>query len=470
MKKILLLSATALFILSGCATYQMNNASVYEDDLYYNPSDKPLAIAESYSSLPAPEKEIRKQDNKTYSQLKSSYQQSAVAKEHEDLRDFSGIQQEYTQLLTDDSVEEVDTMLYYNEETGYWVNDYEGSEMDRDYAERLAKFHGPFVGIPYWSPLYNEVIFGSGFDYNVYVEGDYAIVVPEWYSPYYYNWRYRSPYNYYGWYGSFGWNYPYSSWGFGFGYSNWYSPYYNNWGYPYHHHHYAGYPYYGNYSNNINRVRSPREVYSDRVSNNRQVLPTTKSTRSSNSGDLGRTSRVAQSPSRTRTNTTSTGRTTRASYNRNAASTTKSAQTNRTTTTRSTTTRSTYTPTYTRPASSSSNTRSTYNRSSRSSSPANTSKSSSSNSRYTNTRSNRSTYSTGSARSNSSNYNRSSSGSSSRSYTPSYNSGSRSSSSSYSSGSRSSSGSSRSSSGSSRSSSGSSRSSSGSSRSGSRGR
>ncbi|MCW3804799.1 hypothetical protein [Plebeiibacterium marinum] len=463
MKKIIQISAVALFALTSCATYQ-NSASVYEDDLYYSPSDKPISIAEGYSSLPSPDKQVQKEDNKTYSHLKSSYQQTPQAKVNEDLRDFSGIQQEYTSLLTNDSVQDVDTLLYYNEQTGYWVNEFEGSQMDKDYAERIARFHGPMRGIPYWSPLYDEVIFNSGFDYNVYIDGDYAFVVPEWHSRYYWDWRYSRPYSNYGFYGYYGWNSPWYSnwgWGIGFGYYDYSYPYWG-WGYPYHYGGYYGghYPYHGHYAkNNFYRERAPREVYSDRVRSSRQISTNKAATQSSGTGNIGRTSRVAQTTSNPAATKTYSSRTTRASYNRAASATTKSSQV-------SGNTRSTSTPTYTR-TSGRSNTRSTYNtNSSRTNNTAPTrtySNSSSNKSSYSNSRSSSNrTYNTGSSRSRSSSYNNTRSSTPTRTYSPSYNSSTRSSSSSYSSGSRSSSSSSsgtRSSGSSSRSSSGSSRSS-----------
>ncbi len=227
MKKYLHILTISFLITSGCTSYHSGISSVYEDDLYYSPSDKPIAIAESYSPLPKPGKELLKEDNRTYSQLKSDYQNSEST-ELEDHRDFSSIQKEYTDILTSDSISDIDTMLYYNDQTGYWVNEFSGTELDKDYAERIARFHGPFRGVPYWSPLYDEIIFGSGFDYNVYIEGDYAFIVPDWSSPYYWDWRYGSfgHYNrfsfYGGWYGnSFGWGL-----GFGYPYYDWCYPYY----------------------------------------------------------------------------------------------------------------------------------------------------------------------------------------------------------------------------------------------------
>jgi hypothetical protein len=442
MKTLLQISAIALITLSGCATYQGNSASVYEDDIYYSPSNRAADFAETYSSSPAPDQLDAKQDNKTYSETKSTYVPSDNTQE-EDLRDFTSIQEEYTSLLTDDSVEEIDTTLYYDDQTGYWVDEYTGSKMDQDYAERLARFHGPVRGIPYWSPLYTEIIFGAGFDYNVYIEGDYAVVVPNWNSPYYWNWRYGRPYSY----GLYGWYSPWNSWGWGmYGYSwyDWNYPYHRNYAYHPHHHH--------SKSSYIARDRAPRQAITNRVTSSRQAA-TSKSASSTGVTNIGRSSRSSQTAQST---TSNAGRSTRASYN--SGSSTTSTTTN---SSEGRSSRTTYVPTYTRTTQNTSGTRSTYNRTSR------TPSSYSNNSNNNSSRSNRSssstssvsskrTYNTGSSSTRSSSYKTRSSSTSTRSSSPSYNSSTRSSSSKSGSSSRSSSGSSsRSSSGSSRSSSGS---------------
>ncbi|SMO41441.1 hypothetical protein SAMN06265379_101641 [Saccharicrinis carchari] len=479
MKNYIYILSVAILILSGCATQQQYGSAVYADDLYYTPSDKPISVAENYSALPKPDKMIKKADNKAYSSLKKEYNNSSRAKQQEDLRDFSQIQEEYTSLLTDDSVEEVDSLLYYDDETGYWVNEFQGSEMDRNYAERLARFHGPFRGIPYWSPLYQDVIFGSGFDYNVYIDGNYAIVVPEWNNPYYWDWRYGRGFHR-GFYGGF-----YS----GFGYSSWYGmgyPYYSAWGYPYfgmgfgwahgwgyggyyHPHYHHHWPHYGNNSYAANR--RPRNTYTGTSYNSSRQAALSKSTATSSRGAYSTSSRsnnISSGSSRAAVQSRTNGsRSTRASY---VPNNTKSTSVSSGTSTRSS--RSAYTPTYNKSSQYKTTTRSSYNRANRTpnsaparssgssygsrnssrSSVSGTSTKSSTYNRSSNRSSTSRSYNTGSSRSRSSNYNSSSAPSRSSS-SPAYksSSGSSRSSSGVSSGSRS-----RSSSGSSRSSSGSS--------------
>ena len=87
---------------------------------------------------------------------------------------FSQIKNEYASVLKDENIQNADTLIYYNDETGYWVNGY-GSDFDRSYAERLIRFHGPAIRIPYYSPLYSEIVYFNSYDWNVYVDGGYAM-------------------------------------------------------------------------------------------------------------------------------------------------------------------------------------------------------------------------------------------------------------------------------------------------------
>lgn len=117
-------------------------------------------------------------------------------------------------------------------EDGQWVDGFDGSEEDYEYAKRILVFRSPTVGIPVSSPLYWDLCYGPNSIYwNVYDDGFYAYVFPTaWNYAYYGPWRsgfwwgYSYGYPYWGWGGYWGW-----SWG-------WRHPYY-----PYYHHHYPIY-------------------------------------------------------------------------------------------------------------------------------------------------------------------------------------------------------------------------------------
>ena len=161
------------------------------------------------------------------------------------VRDVDEYNRRYTSRDNNFSMEN-DT-LYIEEkplnERGEWVNGFEGSQDDYEYAMRIVRFRNPRYAIPVSSPLYWDVVYGlPSWDWNVYDDGLYAYVFPTYTNRLWWDWR---------------WNYPYgASWGFSWG---WSSPwYYNSWYYPgywgggywggywgyHHHHHHHYYPHY----------------------------------------------------------------------------------------------------------------------------------------------------------------------------------------------------------------------------------
>ena len=62
---------------------------------------------------------------------------------------------------------------------GEWVNGFEGSQDDYEYAMRIVRFRNPRYAIPVSSPLYWDVVYGlPSWDWNVYDDGLYAYVFP----------------------------------------------------------------------------------------------------------------------------------------------------------------------------------------------------------------------------------------------------------------------------------------------------
>ncbi len=279
MKATLFLLGIITVSLSACTSIRTQSGVIYKDDIYYNPKGKPLVVSEEFVPV-ITDPAVQKADQKVYNQKAREYSKSV---NDNDSRDFSQIQAQYANILSDESIADVDTMVYYNDETGYWVDGFSGSSSDQEYAERIARFHGPFNGIPYWSPLYTQVVYFNNPDWNVYVDGNYAYVFPSWsnrfYSNFYYGGGYRSYWNSYLGFGS-----PYFGFGFGFS-SGWYDPWYSSyygwggyspyWGYnPYgygygygsHYWHHHGHPYYpgGNIAGNQTR---PSHYYGSRTGN-----------------------------------------------------------------------------------------------------------------------------------------------------------------------------------------------------------
>lgn len=127
-----------------------------------------------------------------------------------------------------------------DENGGHYLNEFNGSQSDLEYAERIRRFHNPKYTIFIGDPNYSDIYFLNNFDWNVYVDGSYAYVTPTWTNPYWFDYMYR-PYSYNSWYWGNSWYSPYSCYG-GWGYNNWGSPFYGGWGY-----NYWGSPYYGSW-------------------------------------------------------------------------------------------------------------------------------------------------------------------------------------------------------------------------------
>lgn len=130
-----------------------------------------------------------------------------------------------------------------NQEQGYYLNGFKGTESDLEYAERIRRFHNPKYEIFAGDPRYNDIYFLNDNDWNVYIDGSYAYVTPTWTNPYWWNYNY-SPYGY-------------GYWGLGIGFNNWFSPwgydsFYGGYGYGYGDYYGYGYGYggYGGYGYN----------------------------------------------------------------------------------------------------------------------------------------------------------------------------------------------------------------------------
>ena len=127
----------------------------------------------------------------------------------------------------------------YNER-GEWVNGFEGSQDDYEYAMRIVRFRNPRYAIPVSSPLYWEVVYAlPSWDWNVYDDGLYAYVFPSYTNRLWWDWRFD-----YSW----RWNRPWY-------YGSWHSPYWygsywgiGHWGHHYHwHSHYMPHYAWGGY-------------------------------------------------------------------------------------------------------------------------------------------------------------------------------------------------------------------------------
>ena len=108
----------------------------------------------------------------------------------------------------------------YDEELdGEWVNGFDGTEDDYEYATRIIRFRNPRFAISISSPYYWDIVYGlNSWEWNVFVDDYYAYVFPTWTNRLWYDWRFSTI----GW--GWGWSTWYRPW-----YTSWYSPWYSSW-------------------------------------------------------------------------------------------------------------------------------------------------------------------------------------------------------------------------------------------------
>ena len=228
MKKIVFLSLFAL-----CLPWALSAQSV-DDDLYYVPSKKKEEKTEK-KKTPAADAVVVKTNAPTTVYASPGNTTIVVKDRKGNIRDVDEYNRRYDSKDYDFS-QENDT-LYIDEKEddgldGEWVNGFDGSEDDYEYATRIIRFRNPRYAISISSPLYWDVVYGlNPWDWNVYTDGLYAYAFPTFTNRLWWDWRYNS----------FGWGgYPYYGWGW----NSWYGP---GWGFGWSVNSFGlgGYPYYG---------------------------------------------------------------------------------------------------------------------------------------------------------------------------------------------------------------------------------
>lgn len=248
--KIKRLSSVLMFL--GLSVVAFGQKYIPEDDLYYQPKDK----------NPIVEKKKQEKSTSTYQQpvttttTTTTTVTTTTAQSDYD-REVDAYNRRYSPETTDTipsiTLDEFTRMTQENEQdaddddTGYYLNGFEGTQSDLEYAERIHRFHNPKFTIHISDPAYTDIYFLNPTDWNVYIDNSYAFVTPTWTNPWYWNYTW-APYSYSSL--SWRWNFGFGSWGFswGYGYPGWgYNPYwgwarpwYPHWGWA-GHHHYPGY-------------------------------------------------------------------------------------------------------------------------------------------------------------------------------------------------------------------------------------
>ena len=352
MKKIVFLLLIALCLPIGLM------AQSYDDDLYFIPSKE-----KEEEPAPAKKEPVRRE---TTTNIYTTPGTTVVIQDRKgNTRDVDEYNRRYD--ARDNDFEMDNDTLYIKEKDqpdldGEWVNgEFNGSQDDYEYAERIIRFRNPRFAVSISSPFYWDVVYGmNSWDWNVYTDGLYAYAFPTFSNPLWWDWRYNSYGPGWGW----GWSHPYYGWGgyypgyWGGWYGGWYGGGYwgGHWGH--HHGYYPGWGggghYWANNSYTSRRSFGSRDRYSSGTS------------RRSYTG--GQSDRASVSSSR-RTSTSSSGRvvgTRTSSSTRPGVSSDRreASSSRRSTYTRPSSTRSTYNSSSSRPSTGRSSSRSSSTRSS----------------------------------------------------------------------------------------------------------
>lgn len=212
-----------------------------DDDLYYIPK-KDKNVTEGNKKEATVLKQDRKKEGTT---IYTSPGTTVVVRDYKGkVRNVDEYNRRY-ESRDNDFVMEDDT-LYIDEKSpgalrGEWVNGFEGSQDDYEYAERIIRFRNPRYAISISSPYYWDVVYGlNSWDWNVYTDNYYAYAFPTFSNRLWWDWRWGSA--------GFGWGPSWGYYGWNSCYPGYYSGWYGGWGtgggyYP--HHWDSWYPSYG---------------------------------------------------------------------------------------------------------------------------------------------------------------------------------------------------------------------------------
>lgn len=215
------------------------SAQSVDDDLYYTP--KKSKQKTTTTTVKEPVKEVKVSSGGQVNVWAPNASTVVVRDKKGNVRDVDEYNRRYSAQENKFSMEN-DT-LYIDEREdsdlrGEWIDGFEGSQDDYEYAVRLIRFQNPRYAIPVSSPLYWDIVYAQSYvpwDWNVYDDGMYAYIFPTFSNRLWWDWRFNS-------FGSWGWGWnswrysPYYSWGWGWnwgygpswGWGGWYDPFYHN--------------------------------------------------------------------------------------------------------------------------------------------------------------------------------------------------------------------------------------------------
>ena len=219
----------SLFLISVImtVTFSFGQTYILEDDIYYTPKAKNPVVEQK-------KKEKEKETYRENSRQETSYQYERDVDEYnrrsdvtvDDVVEAQKEQGESQKTSLKKSRTVGNDDYNYDDGEGYYLNGFNGSQSDYEYATRIRRFHNPRFTITIGDPGYNDIYFLNSSDWNVYIDGPYAWVTPTWSNPWYWNytwapasygsWTWRMyPWGPY-WGGGISWN-----WGYNWGWNSW---------------------------------------------------------------------------------------------------------------------------------------------------------------------------------------------------------------------------------------------------------
>ena len=228
MKKIVLFS-----LLMVCLPF-MALAQSGNDDLYYIPKKKKTEKVQAKTVVKTEQTSVMGNGTQVTAPV-------VIRDVNGNTRDLDEYNRRYSSRENEFTYEN-DT-LYIQEkpylEQGEWVNGFQGSQEDYDYAMRIIRFRSPSFAVSVSSPYYWDIIsLGYSANWNVFDTGMYAFAFPTLTNNWWWDWRYNSmfsirycPSN---WLYRSGWCYSYDWYGWGH--------------YPYHTHHSPWHGFHPNYA------------------------------------------------------------------------------------------------------------------------------------------------------------------------------------------------------------------------------
>lgn len=349
MKKLYLFLIIVISITS-CSIENFSTSNVYEDDIYYNPSEKPLSVKEIEKKVAIYTKEVSKEDNKSY----ESKAQKIIRNDRAKYPDFTekeinNLEISSVELRENQKTGALDTIIEVMNK-GFWMNGFKGTDSDLKEAMRtIERFHNGFGYYGNSSEIANNLAYDP--DWNVYTrDGKYwwfptfsnsafytsnAFAtypryndIVRWNQPAYDSWAFGYQYNHnYGWYGYGRRNYYNNNWGMNpywdhydnylFGFHNPFYYGYNNYGYRYGYG--TGHGYYPN-----NGISKKQKLINKRGrSYGRSTRPTTRVNNTRFSPTKRSHTRVTRSNRNIRRNPVNYNKTARRNTNYNRTSTTR---------------------------------------------------------------------------------------------------------------------------------------------------